>query len=70
MVQTAEADIVGPAVAAEDPHGLLGDVLLALQDLCRLLAASSSSLLQLSDQGLCGLVVSLGVVFLVAMNCS
>ena len=37
----------------EDPDGLLGDELLALQDLCRLLAAGSSSLLQLSDQGLC-----------------
>ena len=62
VIQTAEADVVCPAVAAEDPDGLLGDVLLALQDLCRLLAAGSSSLLQLSDQGLCGLVVGLGVV--------
>ena len=35
MVQTAEADIVGPAVAAEDPHGLLGEVLLVGQNLCR-----------------------------------
>ena len=62
VIQTAEADVVCPAVAAEDPDGLLGNVLLALQDLCRLLAAGSSSLLQLSDQGLCGLVVGLGVV--------
>ncbi len=28
MVQAAEADVVGPAVAAEDPHGLLGQVIL------------------------------------------
>ena len=62
MVQTTEADVVCPAVTTEDPDGLLGDELLALQDLCRLLAAGSSSLLQLSDQGLCGLVVGLGVV--------
>ena len=62
LIEAAEADVVCPAVAAEDPDGLLGDVLLALQDLSRLLAASSSSLLQLSDQGLCGLVVGLGVV--------
>ena len=62
VVQTTEADVVCPAVTTEDPDGLLGDELLALQDLCRLLAAGSSSLLQLSDQGLCGLVVGLGVV--------
>ena len=33
VVQAAEADVVCPAVAAEDPHGLLGEVILILQDL-------------------------------------
>ena len=33
MVQTAVADVVGPAVAAVHPHGLLGHILLALEDL-------------------------------------
>ncbi len=28
VIQTAEADIVGPTVAAEDPEGLLGQVIL------------------------------------------
>ena len=32
VVQAAEADVVGPAVAAEDPDGLLGQVLLVRQD--------------------------------------
>ena len=32
MVQTAEADVVSPAVAAEDPHGLLRQELLVRQD--------------------------------------
>ena len=33
MVQTAVADIVGPTVAAEDPHGLLGQVFLLAEDI-------------------------------------
>ena len=33
MVHAAEADIVGPAVAAEDPDGLLAEVILLAQDL-------------------------------------
>ena len=32
MVNAAEADVVGPAVAAEGPHALLGQILLVLQD--------------------------------------
>ena len=35
VVQTAETDIIGPAVAAEDPDGLLGQVLLLLQNFSR-----------------------------------
>ena len=31
VIQAAVADVVGPAVAAEDPHGLLGQVLLLAQ---------------------------------------
>ncbi|CAN4006266.1 Phage tail protein, partial [Dysosmobacter welbionis] len=38
VVQTAEADVVGPAVAAEDPHGLLGQELLVRQNLSSQLA--------------------------------
>ena len=33
MVQSAVTDVIGPAVAAEDPHGLLVQVLLLGQDL-------------------------------------
>ena len=32
MVKTAEADVVSPAVAAEDPDGLLDEVLFLAQD--------------------------------------
>ena len=32
MVDAAEADVVSPAVAAEGPHALLGQILLVLQD--------------------------------------
>ena len=49
VIQAAEADVVCPAVTTEDPDGLLGDELLALQDLSGLGAASGSSLLQLSE---------------------
>ena len=38
MVNTAVADVVGPAVAAEDPHGLLVEVILLGQDLAGELA--------------------------------
>src|SRR5699024_5442839 len=62
VVQAAVADVVCPAVAAEDPDRLLGDVLLVLQDLSGLLAACGSGLLQLGDQGLGGSVVGAGVV--------
>ncbi len=32
MIQTAEADVVGPAVAAEGPHGLLAEEFLVIAD--------------------------------------
>jgi hypothetical protein len=59
VIQAAVTDVISPAVAAEDPEALLGQVLLVLQDLLGLVAATG---LQGSDQGLCGLVVGLGVV--------
>ena len=34
VIQAAEADIIGPAVAAEGPHGLFAQELLVLQDKC------------------------------------
>ena len=66
VIQAAVTDVISPAVAAEDPEALLGQVLLVLQDLLGLVAATG---LQGSDQGLCGLVVGLGVV-LVSRNLS
>ncbi len=39
MIQTAEADIVCPSVAAEDPLGLLGQEILILQDGLRFIGA-------------------------------
>ena len=32
MIQAAEADVIGPAVAAEDPNGFLGKVLLLVEN--------------------------------------
>src|SRR5699024_10370940 len=60
MVQAAEADVVGPAVAAEDPDALLGEVVLLGQDLLAVLAVGIG--LQLSDQLLGGGGVGLAVV--------
>ena len=42
VVHAAEADVVGPAVAAEDPDGLLRQIFLVLQDLAASLQASQS----------------------------
>ena len=53
MVNAAEADIIGPAVAAEDPHGLLGKIILIGQRLlCQRadLAVTTRGLLELRDQ--------------------
>ena len=33
MVNTAEADIISPTVAAEDPNGLLGEVFLMIKNI-------------------------------------
>ena len=38
MIDAAEADVVGPAIAADGPHGLLGQVLLVIQDVLSILA--------------------------------
>ena len=71
VVQTTEADVVCPAVTTEDPDGLLGDELLALQDLSGLgvsqpaAAAFSSSAIR----AFAGSSLAL-VLFLVAMNFS
>ena len=62
VVETAEADIVSPAVATEDPDGLLSEVILFSEDFGSDSAAGSSSLFKLSDESLgCGRV-SLAVV--------
>ena len=66
MIQAAEADIVSPAVAAQDPHGLLGQVILILQDLrsqsaSLALAALDHTSFQSSDVILSGLIVGSAV---------
>ena len=61
MVHATVADVIGPAVAAEDPHASLSQEVLILQDLLGQLAASLSSLLQLGDQGIGGLAGSSAV---------
>ena len=48
MIQAAEADIISPAVAAEDPDGLLGQVFLMRNDFLAGVAAGSRALLKLS----------------------
>ena len=58
MVHTAVTDVIGPAVAAEDPDGSLGQEVLVLQDLLGQLAAVGSSLLQLRHQSVGGLAGS------------
>jgi hypothetical protein len=53
VVKAAEADVVGPAVAAEDPEGLLGQVGLVREDVLRGVGAV---LLELGDVGRGGLL--------------
>ena len=65
MIQAAEADIIGPAVSAEDPHGFLRQEVLVGQGLlCKLadLAVISGGLFQLSDQSVGSNPVSAGIV--------
>ena len=65
VIQTAEADIISPAVAAEDPHGFLRQEVLVGQGLlCKLadLAVISGGLFQLSDQSVGSNPVSAGIV--------
>ena len=61
MVNAAEADIVCPAVAAEDPDGLLGEVFLVLENVesCRAVAIE---LFELCDNSLGSCAVLLAVV--------
>src|SRR5699024_206570 len=60
VVQSAVADVVSPAVAAEDPHGLLVEVLLLGKDLLAVVALRI--LLQLGNQGSGSSLVGLAVV--------
>ena len=59
VIHAAEADIIGPAVAAEDPHGLLGEIRLLAEDLLGLVAAAR---LKGGHQGFGGGLVGLAVV--------
>ena len=66
MIHAAKADVVCPAVAAEDPDGLLGQIFLILKDLCRQLAgvagaAGLQALLQSCDVSLGCFLVGLAV---------
>ena len=49
MIKTAETDIISPAVTAEDPYGLLGEVVLVLKDIS-LLIALAVALFELSNE--------------------
>ena len=67
MVNAAEADVICPAVAAEDPYGLLGEVILLSKDLlCVLAAASLKSSDQRVGSGAVGLAVVIGLQPLLA----
>ena len=61
MVEAAVTDVVGPAVAAEDPDGLLVQVLFVLQDLGRLRATVLGSSLERGNERLDGLGVRLAI---------
>jgi len=60
MVNTAEADVVCPAVATEDPNGLLAEVFLLREDLLNGVAADLC--FQISDQCLGSSLVGLAIV--------
>ena len=60
VIQTAEADIVCPAVAAEDPNGLLSEVFLVSQNILAVRAACCCALFELCNQCLCRLSVENG----------
>ena len=49
VIDAAEADVIGPAVTAEGPHGLLGEIFLVLEDKSGLIARLG--LLQSGHQG-------------------
>ena len=49
VIDAAEADVVGPAVAADGPDGLLGEILTVLQDIGHIFGLLA--LLQGGDQG-------------------
>lgn len=59
MVRATEADVVGPAVAAEDPEGLLGEVSLVGEDR---LGGVAAALLELGNVGGGSGLRGLGVV--------
>ncbi len=60
MVKTAEADIICPTVAAEDPYGLLGEVILLGEDF---LSVVTAALLELSYESVCCSAVLLAVIY-------
>ena len=62
VIQTAEADVVCPAVAAEDPNGLLSEVFLVSQNILAVRAACCCALFELCNQRLGRLSVSSAVV--------
>src|SRR5699024_7778930 len=59
MVYAAEADVVCPAVAAEDPDGLLGQVFLLGQDVLHAVAADVG--FQVGEQSIGSRIVGFGV---------
>ena len=59
MVNAAEADIICPAVAAEDPNGLLGKIFLACKDF---LAGVAVNAFKSCNESLCSLCVCRAVV--------
>ncbi len=61
MVDAAEADVVCPTVAAEDPDGLLVEVILLCEDLLGSVAACAVCLDD-GEKTLCGLLVVVAVV--------
>ena len=60
MVHAAEADVVGPAVAAEDPQRLLGEILLVLEDFRHQLARVAVAELRAAVLELLGVGLELG----------
>ncbi len=71
MVNAAESDIIGPAIAAEDPVGLLCQIILVLQDILSLsTSVCLKSLHKLIGCRSVGLSIQIGIKPCLTLGCN